>query len=175
MWKICAALKAILSNQGFNTNHLFQKIDYLENKIDILNSHLTSTQNLENRFPNKNTSLTVNDNKYENIENIDILERVIDIKKRISQIKNQQGIPSSAHITFKEKNDVDIYDITHEVWQVDAGISELKLRLDIHKQAVKPLRVEDKSHSDIYQKLLIIEEKIVALSGYILHANTRTH
>ena len=75
MWKITSTLKAILSNQGFDENHLFQKADYLVNKIDKLNSHFASTSAVDKKQAVKKVGpMNKQYKKTEKIANKDVLE-----------------------------------------------------------------------------------------------------
>jgi hypothetical protein len=174
MWKITTILKAILSNQGVNLNHAFTKADYLVNKLNIINNHFTSILVEANKQAvHENVRQNKLNGKAENIDNKDLLTKALYLNKVITQIKTQQGLPTKGIISSAPKSDVKISDIYSELWQLDAGLSELELFLDIDKQIVKSDKDKDKKLADVYQKLLIAEEKLMMLSRYFINVNTR--
>jgi translation elongation factor EF-G len=176
MFKITSTLKTILSNQGFNENHLFQKAAYLVNKVDRLHNHFASTSAVENK---KTAKKIVSVNKqYKNTENIghkDVLKKTRYLKKLILQIKTQQGISTNASLTLPRVNDVKVADIYSEFWQLDLGISEMELFWAIDTQAVNSVKVNNKQLIDVYVKLITLEEKLLMLSRYSIQVNSRNN
>ncbi len=176
MWKVSNVLKAILSKRGINSNHLIQKADHLVNKIEILNSHFSSIQEVTNNKKPKNNEGKNKQTK--KVSNNELLIKVLDLKKLIVRIKAQQGIPTIARISSAKTNEVTISDIHSELWQLDLGIFDVGLSLGLDEQAVKALKAV-KSHdgklNQLYQKLLIAEQKLTTLSRYNLNVNDRKH
>jgi hypothetical protein len=175
MWKINMLLEAILSNQGFNLNHLFQKADYLDNKLNILNSHLVEILTFNNKqLANNNAHQNMLYKKSENIGNKDLLAKTLYLKKLIVKIKAQQGISINAHLSVAPISQVKFSDIYRELWLIDASLSELELSLGIDKEVMKSVKDKDKDKDkdNFYQKLLKLEGKIVMLSAYLLKVNT---
>jgi hypothetical protein len=173
MWKITSILKALLSNQGFNTDHLFQKIDYIESNIDLLNNKLVELLVLSGKIPAQKSSYVDKFQHYKNIENTEVLKKTLRIKKLLRKLKNQQDLSSKAQINYAQKNNIETYDIYHEFLQIDASLSEFKILLDIDKRPKKEVRRANKSNSDVYQKLLVIEKKLITLSANFIDFKTR--
>lgn len=172
MWKISTTLKAILSNQGFNSDHIFKKMDYLEGKIDIINRHLASISTIEKKQTiTKTTDKNSRDNKPEPIENKAVLKKTLYLKALIEKIKDQQGLSTNARISLPLISDVEISDIYSELWQLDASLSELELYLGIDEQVVKV--VKDRNRTNLYHEIILIEKKIMTLSNYFINVNTR--
>ncbi|PKG86236.1 hypothetical protein CXF85_00540 [Colwellia sp. 75C3] len=176
MWKIASTLKAILSNQGFDENHLFQKVDYLVNKIDKLNSHFAAASAVDKKQAVKKI-VPVN-KQYKNtktIGNKDVLQKAFYLKKLIAQINTQQGLSTNASVSLPKVSNVKIADIYSVFWQLDLGISEMGLFWGIDTQAVKSVKVNNKQLIDVYRKLLTLEENLLMLSRYSIQVNSRNN
>jgi hypothetical protein len=174
MWKISSILKAVLSNQGFNESHLFEKADYLLNKILLLNTHISSIS--DNKQFTKKSS--VQNKRFKHTEKIgynELLTKARFIQKLITKIKHQQGIATKGTISFSLNGDAKISDIYSEFWRLDSGLSELELIFDVDKQTIKSKNSNMKQLGDVYQRLLISEEKLIMLSHYLANVDKRKH
>jgi hypothetical protein len=178
LWKINTLLEIILSNQGFQLSHLFHKADYLENKLEIINNYLTSTSIIDKKPLAKNKTQPIK--LYENTQEIKVItlmEKTLNLNKLINKIKSQRGITTNAHIPLTNINKVKVSDIYHELWLLDANISEVELSLGIDKKVVTVIKTKGKTKSttDVYQKLFRLEAKLLRLSQHFSGVNIRNH
>lgn len=170
MWKISSMLETIMGNQGFNLNHLFQRADRLEKNIDILTAHLVSVLPIKIKYRDQNIAKQQNNKFSKKIEFDDLLQQTLQIKKIISALRKQQGMSTDARLTPAAKHKIDAQDIYSDIWKIEADLSEFKILLGIDKHPIALLRGTDHLPTDVYQKLLIVEKKLILFTHYLLDA-----
>jgi len=168
MWKINSLLKVNLGNQGVNLDHVFSRVDNLNNEVDLILARITTAPSIQSNVTKEQ------DMGSEAISLPYILASVKRIQKAVAKIR-KEGDVDNVQIIFPKTEGKLIEEIYSRIWQLEAGLSELKAAIGIKKMPVKRKVSTGKSLSDLFAELALFEMKISALpEGLLTPINKET-